>query len=178
MTTITFVTGSNNKVAEAKAILPFTIKNKQIDLDEIQTLDAEQVVHHKLHQAFRIVGGPVMVDDVSAELESLNGLPGPFIKFFEQKLGQDALYKLVKTKNDRVKITCHLGYCDGQKEIIVKGVLYGTVVSPRGENGWGFDKVVMPDGQTRTMAEMSPEEKNNISHRYLALKLLAEKLHP
>ncbi len=176
MTAITFVTANPHKLAEAQAILPFPIKNLALDIAEIQTLDIGEIVAHKLQEAYARVGGPVLVDDVSAELESLNGLPGPFIKFFEQKLGEDALFKLSKSAGDRATIICCMGYYDGGKQEIVKGVLHGTVVAPRGKIGWGFDKVIVPDGHTRTMAEMPTKEKNQLSHRYLALQLLADKL--
>lgn len=140
MNNIVFVTGNPNKLAEAKAILPWPVSSVSLDLTEIQSLDTKKIIKHKLREAFRQIGSPVMVDDVSAELESLNGLPGPFIKFFEQKLGPDALHKLCKSKNERAKIICSLGYYDGQKTIIVKGTLLARVVPPRGDNGWGFTK--------------------------------------
>lgn len=176
MSMITFVTSSSNKLVEAQAILPFQITSKALDLLEIQSLDIEEIVNHKLRDAYERVGGPVMVEDVSAEIESLHGLPGPFIKFFEQKLGADALYKLSKTKNDRVKIICCIGYYEGKKRLTVQGVLQGQLVAPRGNNGWGFDKVIVPDGYSQTMAEMTDNEKNKFSHRYLALTQLANRL--
>lgn len=176
MTGVVFVTGNPNKLSEASAILPWPVTSTKLDLTEIQSLDIKKIVNHKLQEAFKRIGSPVMVDDVSAELESLNGLPGPFIKFFEQKLGPDALYKLSKIKNEQAKIICCLGYYDGHKTIIVKGILHGNIVAPRGDNGWGFDKVIVPDGHKRTMAEMSADEKNKLSHRYLALIKLSQKL--
>jgi inosine triphosphate pyrophosphatase len=176
MHTITFVTGNDNKIAEARAILPFEIEREKINLDEIQSLDVREIVKHKLHQAYEILKRPVMVDDVSAELESLNGLPGPFMKFFEQRLGKDALYQINKPGSDKVKVICTIGYYDGEHEEIVEGVVHGTVVPARGEDGWGFDFVVMPEGYTQTWAEMGREKKNKTSHRHAALTLMAEKL--
>lgn len=176
MPTITFVTANPHKLKEAQAILPFPLTSLSLDLEEIQSLEVEKIVAHKLKEAYAQVKGPVMVDDVSAELASLKGLPGPFIKFFEQKLGPDALFKLSKLKDDQATIICCLGYYDGHKSVIVQGVLSGSLVAPRGDNGWGFDKVIVPQGHTQTMAEMSPDLKNTLSHRYLALCKLAEKL--
>lgn len=176
--TVTFVTANPNKLAEAQAILPWPLTSAHLELMEIQSLDLEEIITHKLKEAFDQIGSPVIVDDVSAELESLNGLPGPFIKFFEQKLGADALYKLSKVKGDRAKIICCMGYYDGQKQVVVRGVLHGKVVAPRGDNGWGFDKVIVPDGQTSTMSEMLSEQKNKLSHRYLALQELSKVLSP
>ena len=92
---ITFITGNVKKLAELKAVLPrdLDITHQQVDLDEIQSLDLHEIISYKLRQAYAAVNGPVMVEDISAELASLNGLPGPFIKFFHQKLGEQALYK-------------------------------------------------------------------------------------
>lgn len=176
MPVLTFVTANPNKLAEAQAILPWQVKSASLALTEIQSLDLVEIISHKLKEAYKQVGSPVMVDDVSAELESLNGLPGPFIKFFEQRLGDDALYRISKGKADKARIICSIGYYDGLKKIIVNGTLLGKVVAHRGENGWGFDKVIVPDGQMRTMAEMSSDEKNSFSHRWLALVKLAEAL--
>src|SRR5690348_9433758 len=103
---IVFATGSANKLAELQAIadgkLNFT--SRKVDLDEIQSLDLQEIIEHKLRQAYGIIGKPVIAEDVSAGLESLNGLPGPFIKFFEQQLGRGALHTLSKVENDRVTI--------------------------------------------------------------------------
>jgi non-canonical purine NTP pyrophosphatase (RdgB/HAM1 family) len=176
MKTITFVTGNPNKLAEARAILPFEIESAKLDLTEIQSMDVREVVRHKLHEAYEKVGKPVMVDDVSAGLESMNGFPGPFIKFAEETLGEGALYKLSKVENDQAKIICCLGYFAGDKEIIVEGIVHGTVVSPRGDYGWGFDYVIVPDGQTQTWAELGTEIKNQTSHRHAALTQMTEKL--
>lgn len=174
MNEVLFATGSSNKLREASAILPITTKQLDVDLPEIQSLDLKEIIDAKLHEAYSICKQPVMVEDVSAELEALNGLPGPFIKFFEQRLGRTALYDLlVGYENKRAKITATIGFHDGQDIHYFEGTLLGTVVSGRGENGWGFDHVFMPDGYTRTTGEMTHEEKNQMSHRYLALREFA-----
>jgi len=110
---------------------------------------------------------------VAAGLACLNGLPGPFVKYFERHLGKGALYKLAQHADDKsVSISCTMGYFDGSHMDIVRGEVHGTVVPPRGENGFGFDFVFVPDGETRTSAEMSLAEKSQISHRALAAREL------
>lgn len=163
---ITFITGNLKKLAELKAILPeeLNITHQKLDLNEIQSLDLHEIISHKLRQAFAAVGGPVMVEDISAELASLNGLPGPFIKFFHEKLGEDALYRM-GSDNDQVTVICTMGYYDGTNEIIVDGVTHGTIVAPRGEARFGFDPIIQPAGYAQTLAELGPEVKNQISHR-------------
>lgn len=179
---ITLVTGNPNKLRElsdlAPAALGFT--SAALDLEEIQSLDLHVILRHKLRQAYAHVGSPVIVEDVAAELASLNGLPGPFVKFFEQQLGRGALYKLSKVADDQVTVRCLAGYYDGQRELFGEGILNGTITAPRGENGFGFDCVVVPDGQPegvqRTVAEMGPEEKNAISHRGQAFRGLLQQI--
>lgn len=159
------------------------LTSEKIDLDEIQSLDSQAILEHKLRQAYQTVNKPVIVEDVSAELASLNGLPGPFIKFFEERLGRGALYTLSKVVNDTVTIRCTAGFFDGQDFIFGEGLIEGTVTAPRGDNGFGFDCVVVPAGQTvqagdlpRTMAEMSADEKNAVSHRAKAFHNLFAQL--
>jgi inosine triphosphate pyrophosphatase len=178
MPTITFVTGNEGKLRELQALAPKSLDFKAIaiDLPEIQSLDSREIVADKLRRAYEIVGGPVIVEDVSAGLDSLNGLPGPFYKFFEQKLGRDALYKLAGQENIAVTIACCAGYYGGVDMVFGEGVLRGKVVSPRGANGFGFDPVIVPEGESRTLAEMSPEEKNSLSHRHKALEALLSQL--
>lgn len=173
---IYFITGNAFKLNELRAILPgrIEVKHKSLHLEEIQSMNPHEIVRLKLHQAFAEVGAPVMVEDVSAGLASLGGLPGPFIKFFEERLGSDALFRL--SPNDEVTITCTMGYYDGTDEIIVDGIVQGTTVAPRGDNGFGFDNCIILDGQTKTSAELAPEDKNKISHRHAAIILMAEAL--
>ncbi len=173
---IYFITGNTFKLNELRAILPgrIEVEHKSLNLAEIQSMDPHEIVRHKLRQAFAEVGAPVMVEDVSAGLASLGGLPGPFIKFFEEQMGSDALFKLAP--NDKVTITCTMGYYNGTDEIIVDGVVHGITVAPRGDNGFGFDNCIILDGQTMTSAQLTPETKNTISHRHAAIVLIAEAL--
>jgi XTP/dITP diphosphohydrolase len=65
---------------------------------------------------------------------------------------------------------------DGE-EHVVEGVLRGSLTTePRGKNGFGYDPIFVPEGYTQTTAEMSPEEKNAISHRGVAFRALAKKI--
>lgn len=166
---ITFITGNPGKLTELQALLDgeIALTHKKLDLDEIQSFDPHVIVAHKLRQAYEVVKLPVMVEDVSAGLESMNGFPGPFIKFLFERMGDYALYE-IGAPHDRVSVTCTMGYYDGAKEIIVDGVQHGTVVAPRGESGFRFDSTIVPDGYDKTFAELGTDIKNKISHRQKA----------
>ena len=180
MQNITLVTGNKGKLKEYESLLPknipITFTTREVDINEIQSLDLEVIVRDKLERAFNMIHAPVIVEDVAAGLTSLNGLPGPFIKFFEEKLGKSALFTLAKQPDEPVIITCITGYYDGERMVVGVGELHGKVVAPRGYNGFGFDSVIVPDGETQTMAEMSTEKKNTISHRGKAIRALLEQL--
>jgi inosine triphosphate pyrophosphatase len=176
MQTLTLITGNAHKLKEWRRMFPadIALENRAIDLDEIQSFDSEVIIRHKVRQAYDIVKGPVIVEDVSGGLDKLNGLPGPFVKFFNERLGQDALWQL-GGEGAGATVSCTIGYYDGVREIIVTDTEHGTVVAKRGE-GFGFDVIFVLDGQTKTYAEMTPDEKDAISHRRKAIDKLLQQL--
>lgn len=178
MTTIYLVTGNPNKLKEWQQIVPGDIEMDIVDVDltEIQSDDSQAIVEDKARRAYEAVGKPVVVEDVSAGLEKLGGLPGPFIKFFLKRLGNDALYQLAGREGERAVISCSIAYYDGTEMVVVRGDVPGTIVAPRGDDGFGFDITFVPDGETKTYAEMDEATKNSLSHRQKAIRLLVEKL--
>lgn len=179
MKDIFLVTGNPGKLRELQAIFPSSLKlsAKDLDITEIQSMDSHEILRDKLQRAYDIVACPVIAEDVSAELACLNGLPGPFMKFFENALGKSALWDLAQHHDDRsATIRCVMGYYDGTDFRIVEGVVTGEIVAPRGTEGFGFDYVFVPEGHTQTTAEMGLAAKNKISHRYLAASKLAKLL--
>lgn len=187
MSEIHLVTGNPNRLRELHEVFPAELGLGAIKLDitEIQpdfkndVTPAHQIIAHKLDEAFAELQAPVIVEDVSAELACLNGLPGPYVKAAERLLGRDALWKLAAPYDDRsVRIVATMGFYDGARREIVDGVLEGTIVAPRGETGFGFDFVLVPNGETLTVAELGAEHKNRISHRFKAAQALAAVLFP
>jgi len=176
--TIYLITGNPGKLKELQALAPkrLDIASHSLDLPEIQSLDVREVVEDKVRRAYEQMHAPVIVEDVSTGLDALQGLPGPFFKFFEKTLGKRTLLILSKDTEPRVTIRCVAAYYDGSTMLFGEGIVKGRVVEPRGENGFGFDFTVMPDGETRTMAEMSLEEKNAMSHRGQAMRNLLAQL--
>lgn len=173
---VTFVTGNAGKLREVRALAPasLSLDSRSLELDEIQSLDLEEIVRHKLRQAYAAVGSAVVVEDTGAGLDSLDGLPGPFVKFFVTKLGSPALFHLSDKTADRVRVSCVAGYYDGSTMLFGNGIITGKVCAPRGSHGFGFDPTIIPDnqpdGQRLTMAEMPLEAKNADSHRARAFR--------
>jgi inosine triphosphate pyrophosphatase len=180
--TLYFVTGNANKLKEAKEILSdFEVIGKKIDLPEIQEMNEELIATEKVRHALKVVDGPVCVEDVSLCFEALNGLPGPFIKWFLERLGRNGLADLLANHvNKKATAKCTIGYGEivNGKEVIkiVQGVTTGRIVESSGESSFGFDPIFVPDGFEETYAEMSAETKNKISHRGKAFSLLKKYL--
>jgi inosine triphosphate pyrophosphatase len=172
METITLVTGNAHKLEQWQRIFPSDIPltNTDIDLDEIQSFDPKVITEDKVKRAYAQLQKPVIVEDVSAGIDHLNGLPGPFIKFCEQQLGRSALYILAGNKESPATVTCTAAYYDGKNLLFGEGMVHGSVVPARGTEGFGFDYVFIPKGQLQTYAEMSHAQKDAISHRNLAIQ--------
>lgn len=175
---ITMVTGNPNKLKELQAMAPADIEFavRSIDLPEIQSLDLHAIVEDKAKRAYKIINGPVIVEDVAAGLDELAGLPGPFYKFFREELGDEILLKLAKISSDKVTICCTAAFYDGKQVLFGDGEIRGTIVFPRGVHSFGFDPFVVPEGYKHTMAEMTPEQKNTISHRGQAFANLLKQI--
>lgn len=175
---IYFITGNKNKFEEIKSILP-EVEQLDIDLPEIQEIDAKEIIKEKLSEALNHHKGDFIIEDTSLYLECLNGLPGPLIKWFLATVGNDGLAEIaLKFDNNRAEAKTIIGYAKNHDEIyFFEGAVAGKIVKPRGETNFGWDPIFMPDGYDKTFAEMGKEEKNKISMRRMALNKLKEFLN-
>lgn len=176
---ITIVTTNEDKLSEINEILGTNHKASSVDIPEIQSLDLDEVITFKVKAAYSKIRKPVLVSDVSLEIEGLNNLPGPFVKFFLHTLGTEGTVALLKGKSTKSKAIEAEAIYDGKNLIIFKGIMTGKLVpKDKGVNGFGFDKVFVPDGYNKTFAQMPKELKNKISHRAKALKKVKKFLLP
>lgn len=170
-----FITGNQNKADYLAKLLDLPLEHQKIDLDEIQSVSLEEVVKHKVRQAYEIAKRPVLVEDVALSFEALGGLPGPFVKFFvEAPNGLELLCRMLDGFDDRTATaSCVFGYDDGQTVELLRSDLRGKIADhPRGEGGFGWDKIFCPDGYGgRTRAELSTEEDHAT---YVATKPITE----
>lgn len=177
MREIIFVTGNSGKVAEVERFLGMPMQHRALELEEVQSLDTEAVVRAKAESAYAILKAPCLVEDTSVTFAALNRLPGPFIKFFEEELGQEGLCRLLDGKDRKCTATARFAFHDGERIEIFEGSMHGTVAdSPRGTRSFGWASIVIPDGKDKTYAEMSDEEQEEVSMRKKALASFRESL--
>jgi XTP/dITP diphosphohydrolase len=141
----------------------------------------------KARAAAAATGLATIADDSGIEAAALGGAPGVWSARYagEHASDEENLAKLLEEvpPEDDIRVTyvCAIAYADpGGPELVVHGRCSGTLThEPRGEGGFGYDPAVVPDdypGDRRTMAELSPEEKDAISHRGRAARELKLKL--
>ncbi len=158
MKDITFITGNQSKADYLQRLLGVEVAHIKIDLDEIQSLDLKEIVEHKVKQAYEIIKAPVIVEDVSLEFNALNGLPGPFIKFFVEDVGLKETCRILDSFTDKSAVArCVFGFYDGDKLELFEGMLDGQIAKdPVGSNGYGWDQIFIPSGYDgKTRAQLS-----------------------
>lgn len=161
-----FVTGNQHKADYLARLLGMPIDHQKVELDEIQSVSLEEIAEHKARQAYEKIGRPVLIDDVGLTFEALGELPGPFIRFFvDTPNGLENLCRMLDGFDTRrATAECVMAYFDSNELGIFKGSLGGEIAdAPRGDNGYGWDKIFIPDGfgdQTRAELTESDDEKS------------------
>ncbi|XP_075213042.1 inosine triphosphate pyrophosphatase [Lycorma delicatula] len=175
---IVFVTGNIKKLEETVAILgknlPFELVSEKIDLPEFQG-DTQFISSLKCKEAAKIIKGPVIIEDTSLCFNALGGLPGPYIKWFLEKLGPNNLPKLIDSWEDKTATAiCTFAYTEGENSEVklFEGKVPGIIVNSRGPQDFGWDSIFQPEGYNKTYAELSKQIKNEISHRSKAVLAL------
>jgi XTP/dITP diphosphohydrolase len=168
------VTGNRGKIAEARLATGLALEAVELDLPEIQSLDLLEVLRAKGEEAWRRLGRPLVVEEAGLALAALNGFPGPLVKWMLEAVGAEGLSRTAQALGDaRATACCALLFKDAEREILGEGKTEGTLVLPgRGQYGFGWDPVFLPDGETRTFGEMTDREKLAVSHRGKAWRAL------
>lgn len=157
-----FVTGNMNKVEYLRRTLDIELEHHPLDLDEIQSTDPKEIAEHKVRQAYDILKRPVLIEDTSSGFNALNGLPGPFMKYFLQM--DNALEKMCRMLDafdDRsAYATAVYAYYDGRQLEFFVGRIDGIIADhPRGKGGFGWDAIFEPEGYGGlTRAELNEEQ--------------------
>lgn len=140
----------------------------------------------KAHAVAQALGVPAIADDSGIEIDALGGAPGPRSARYAGEGATDAqnLQALVRGlrgvpgggRTARYRCVAAIAWPDG-RERHAEGVCEGTLAArPRGEGGFGYDPIFVPEGWDRTMAELTEEEKDRISHRGRAFRALRDLL--
>jgi non-canonical purine NTP pyrophosphatase (RdgB/HAM1 family) len=177
MDEIIFVTSSEDKAAEARAILGIKVTAADLDIPEIQSIKVEEVVLGKAKAAYETLDKPVIVEDTGLYLKAMNGFPGALIKWLLDSIGPAGICRLVQGMDRSAEARTCVCLYNGWEPVIFTGSVKGAISDcPRGKGGFGWDPVFVPEGSDETFAEMPGERKNAISMRRAALEKLGDHL--
>jgi len=183
-------TRNPDKVRELRMILNHAEWDLKSLLDCPEAMDVNEdgrTLHEnalkKAREAFRLTGLPSLADDTGLEVDALNGAPGVHSSRYagEKATYRDNVAKLLKTLDGvpdperAARFRCVAAFVDLGREFWTDGVCEGRILQTvRGSQGFGYDPVFFVIEKQKTMAEMSPEEKNTISHRARAFGKMAD----
>ena len=187
---LVFASNNKHKVREISHILDNKVT--LLSLEEINILEdipedeplIEGNALFKARYVYNATGLNVFADDTGLEIEALNGLPGVHSARFagESKDPSANITKVLTMlkgiENRKARFRTVIALIYDSKEYLFEGIISGTIIDEkRGDEGFGYDPVFIPDGKKLTFAQMTLTEKNKISHRAIAFEKLKEFLN-
>ncbi len=172
---LTVVTNNPHKAEEIALFFRDVAEVTHVALDcpEIRDESVGRIATKKAEFAFQVLRTPLICDDTGFYIHALNGFPGPYAAFVHKTIGNEGILRLMEGVSDRkAHFETAVAYADGKRIRVFPGRIQGRIVRPRGQGGFGYDPIF--EWRGRTLAEMSPEEKNRISHRARALRRLRD----
>jgi len=168
MKDIYIATSNPRKAVESGLILEeygFKLKIAKVNLSESLTVDVDEIIKKKIIDAFSIIKRPVFVEHGGLYIDALDGLPGglskPIVFILKNKLCD--IIPVSESRNAEASL--QIAYCDGMKIHYFQSSIKGKIsLKPKGSREYYYDEIFIPDCSDKTFAEMSLEEKNNISH--------------
>lgn len=185
---LVFATNNAHKLEEVAAILGDQVEllslndiGCQADIPETaETLEGNALL--KSSYIYKNYHLDCFADDTGLEVKALNGAPGVYSARYAGGEGHDAqanmlklLHELDGKENRKAQFRTAISLILDGKEYFFEGVIKGEIIKEkRGDSGFGYDPVFMPEGYDRTFAELGNDIKNQISHRALAVQKLCE----
>jgi XTP/dITP diphosphohydrolase len=165
------VTSNAGKAAEVAAFFGglLEVNHVALEVPEHRSSDVAEIARGKARYAYMKLMTPLIVDDTAFQIDALAGFPGPYAAYVLDTIGNGGILKLMEGVSDRnARFITGIAYADERGIEVFTGTLEGTIaLMPRGNNGFGYDPIF--EIGTKTLAEISIEEKSKISHRARAL---------
>lgn len=175
---VTFISGNAHKAKYLELWLGRPIAHHKLDLVEVQSLDLKEVVTHKVTEAYQQLHRPVLVEDVALTFRAFGRLPGTLVKWFLNELDTEGLCRLLDGHQDRSATALIMyGLYDGETIHYFAGQVEGQIAArPQGDNGFGWNPIFIPNGSSKTYAEMTDGEVEQFSFRAQAIAKLRDYL--
>jgi len=168
-----FASSNENKFQEAERILSdlgVQINFYKTILEEIQSNDLNDIAEKKAIIAYDLIQKPVIIEDDGLFINSLNGFPGPYSSYAYDTIGNKGIMNLLENSQVRdANFVSIIAYCDNDYGVkLFESSIPGKISSVIEKGGWGYDPIFIPDGESKTYANVS--DKDKFSHRSASLK--------
>jgi len=182
MKTVYFITSNEGKLNEAKAKLfgaDIEVVQKNLGYPEIQANSLEDVAYFGVKHIREKINHPFILEDAGLFIDILDGFPGVYSSYVFHTVGCSGILKLLDGINIEKRKACFRSVfaydTPGEKPKFFIGECNGRISNhEQGDHGFGYDPIFIPNGDTRTFAQMDTEEKNRFSHRGKSLEKLME----
>lgn len=157
--------------------LHITVIQKNVGYPEIQANSLEEVAGYGVEHIKKRFRHPFILEDAGLFIDALEGFPGVYSKYVFFTIGCKGILKLLEGNKKRTAVfrSVYVYSEPYKKPLFFIGECHGTIATEeKGEGGFGYDPIFIPDGKTVTFAEMSTKDKNRDSHRGKALDKLID----
>jgi len=178
LNSITFITGNQHKVLEARGILNnlgIPLEHADLGYVEIQG-NLEDVARYGAKYAALRLGKPVIVEDAGMFIKALKWFPGTYSSYVQDTLGNKGILKLMSDVSDRyAEFRSVIGFCTPKTEPeVFLGTVKGRIgYEEKGEYGFAYDPLFYPEGYDKSFGELGRKDKNQFSHRRKSLEKFA-----
>ena len=167
-----FASSNEHKFQEAERILAnlgMQINLFKTTLEEIQSNNLNDIAEKKAINAYDLIQKPVIIEDDGLFINALDGFPGPYSSYVYDTIGNKGIMDLLENSKVRdAKFVSIIAYCDNDCDVkLFESSIPGKISSIIEKGGWGYDPIFIPDGESKTYANVS--DKDKFSHRSAAL---------
>ena len=172
-----FVSSNSHKSEEVQRILSnlgLNIRSFKTTLEEIQSNSMCEIAKRKAIDAYSKKHKPIIIEDDGLFINSLEGFPGPYSSYVYDTIGNKGIIRLLEnTKLRDAKFVAIIAYYNGVDDVkLFESSIPGKISSIIEQGGWGYDPIFIPDGESKTYANVS--DKDKFSHRSAALKKFSD----
>ena len=172
-----FVSSNTHKFTEVERILSnlgLELNLFKTTLEEIQSNSLSEIAKRKALDAYSKVQKPVIIEDDGLFIDSLDGFPGPYSSYAYDTIGNKGIIRLLENSESRnAKFVAIIAYCNGVDDVqLFESSIPGKISLSIEKGGWGYDPIFIPDGESKTYANVS--DKDKFSHRSASLKKFSD----
>ena len=178
---IIFITTNKFKFEEVQDILkdyPIELEQLSMEYEEDHDSSIEEIARSAVKKLSTELNKPIILEDTGLFFEAYNGFPGALPKFVFNTLGYKGIFKLIQGESRKAYFKTVAGYCEPNKEpVLFTGTMKGEITDKiynEDQEAMPYDRIFIPEGESKTISDMTLEEKNSLSQRAEAFKKFGE----